>query len=716
MNYDFDDNGSLGYCSDPQFSPEHNINWSPIDHNSVTWVEFTEQPADYRYRYLKEKYHGHIVGKSSPATKKKDLCRFPKIKLNNYNGTAIVRVWLISTQLDKPHAHFHKLARKLPKGVLNLEPHDFRACEENNYEVTLDYLHIVHAVSNDEKDINVYRKKKAHIDSDQFDPPRSLPASIKDEKEEIKQIDKNQSVFYVQVFDEKTHQKICQSIISDKIKNLHNAETGALKIVNCSRTFGTCRGNDEVFIFVEKISKDVQVRFFRLNNKKERIWQALAIYGPQHVHHQLGIVFRTPKFEQNIEKDTEVFFELHRTNDGAVSDPISYIYKPHQDYRSNDLAKKRPRSPETVSSEDEYMPTVLSSYSSSKRIKDESMSPDSTTTLNQIAVESVLLDPIIYPTYTTNNFLQPSIEDEFSSLLNSLEQSELAVNHTPTNYIENNDNVLTNLTEVLYFDESNLFGTVRTDSVTSTAVLDDEDTDKDLLSRAEGECFYTEFLSAKNDSPGRFVGVTKSEVKSEGRKSSQSSKVDLLSAICLKKPIEEFVEVLKNTIDIDAIDYEGNSALHYAVRSSVEYLKLILERDDLNRKLKNHWGDDALLVATQNHKIDIVKLLLENDFEPNVHNSRTGETPLHLAVSNENHQMVELLLKHGADPLLDNHDGKSAYDYSTNCNVELRRIMHFLMQKSMFQKTKLACSNEASQSSPENDLVSKLNELTFSTS
>ncbi|KAE8573153.1 Putative nuclear factor NF-kappa-B p105 subunit [Halyomorpha halys] len=573
MNYDFDDNGSLGYCSDPQFSPEHNINWSPIDHNSVTWVEFTEQPADYRYRYLKEKYHGHIVGKSSPATKKKDLCRFPKIKLNNYNGTAIVRVWLISTQLDKPHAHFHKLARKLPKGVLNLEPHDFRACEENNYEVTLDYLHIVHAVSNDEKDINVYRKKKAHIDSDQFDPPRSLPASIKDEKEEIKQIDKNQSVFYVQVFDEKTHQKICQSIISDKIKNLHNAETGALKIVNCSRTFGTCRGNDEVFIFVEKISKDVQVRFFRLNNKKERIWQALAIYGPQHVHHQLGIVFRTPKFEQNIEKDTEVFFELHRTNDGAVSDPISYIYKPHQDYRSNDI--------------------------------------------------------LIY------TFSPPQI----------WQKKDQAVNHTPTNYIENNDNVLTNLTEVLYFDESNLFGTVRTDSVTSTAVLDDEDTDKDLLSRAEGECFYTEFLSAKNDSPGRFVGVTKSEVKSEGRKSSQSSKVDLLSAICLKKPIEEFVEVLKNTIDIDAIDYEGNSALHYAVRSSVEYLKLILERDDLNRKLKNHWGDDALLVATQNHKIDIVKLLLENDFEPNVHNSRTGETPLHLAVSNENHQMVELLLK-----------------------------------------------------------------------
>ena len=34
-----------------------------------------------------------------------------------------------------------------------------------------------------------------------------------------------------------------------------NAETGALKIVNCSRTFGTCRGEDEVFIFVEKISK-----------------------------------------------------------------------------------------------------------------------------------------------------------------------------------------------------------------------------------------------------------------------------------------------------------------------------------------------------------------------------------------------------------------------------------------------------------------------------
>lgn len=48
---------------------------------SIVWIEFTEQPADYRYRYLKEKYHGHIVGVSSPVTKKKDLCKFPKLKV-----------------------------------------------------------------------------------------------------------------------------------------------------------------------------------------------------------------------------------------------------------------------------------------------------------------------------------------------------------------------------------------------------------------------------------------------------------------------------------------------------------------------------------------------------------------------------------------------------------------------------------------------------------
>ena len=45
-------------------------------------LEFTEQPADYRYRYLKERYHGHIVGLSSPATKKKDMCKFPKVKVS----------------------------------------------------------------------------------------------------------------------------------------------------------------------------------------------------------------------------------------------------------------------------------------------------------------------------------------------------------------------------------------------------------------------------------------------------------------------------------------------------------------------------------------------------------------------------------------------------------------------------------------------------------
>nr|BBE08140.1 protein relish [Plautia stali] len=715
--HDYDDNGSLGYCSDQQYSPEHNI-WLPHPDQNSAWIEFTEEPADYRYRYLKEKYHGHIVGVSSPATKKKDLCKFPKLKLYNYSGSAIVRVWLISPPLDKLQPHFHKLARKLPKGELKLEPHDFRACEENNYEVTLDYLHIVHAVTNDESDINVYRKKKAHIESELFDPPRSVPISIKEEKEEIKQIDKNQSYFYIQVFDENTRMSICQPAISNKIKNLHNAETGALRIVNCSRIFGTCRGDDEVFIFVEKISKDVQVRFFTLDNNNKKVWEAPAKFGPQNVHHQLGIVFRTPRFEQNIDKDVQAYFELHRTSDGAVSDKYPFTYKPHEDYKCNDMAKKRPHSPEVMSSEDKYIPYTVTSFNS-KRIKEESKSPDSTTHI-QAVTNIAHYDPCMVSLDMSNNTLQPIdalFNSEISNILDSMQQNELGQNAMSVGLMENSESTWPTMTyqDILLDEASPLFKSlgqnINFDSVSST----DDDTDEDLenVIVAEGQIgFCQKPLSANDDNPGRFNGVSTSEVKS-GRKSSQSE--ELLSAINNKKPLPEYKKLLETTDDINTVDYEGNSALHYAVRSSTEYLIPILEREDLDKNLKNLWGDNPLLEAVRSDNMEIVKLLLEKDFEPNIKNSRTGETPLHLAVSNGNCLMVELLLKHGADPFLDNNSDKSAYEYSLDCNKKQRRQMFFLMQKNMFQKRKSFCSKEASDSS-ESELVSKLNDLTVSTS
>lgn len=107
--------------------------------------------------------------------------------------------------------------------------------------------------------------------------------------------------------------------------------------------------------------------------------------------------------------------------------------------------------------------------------------------------------------------------------------------------------------------------------------------------------------------------------------------------------------------DINAVDQDGNSALHY-ISGSGRYewdfinalIRFFLSQPDIDRNLQNHKGYTPLMYACYNNNIDVSRILIEYDVEINLTN-HANCTALMMACNNRCHDTVKLLLKYGAE-------------------------------------------------------------------
>lgn len=136
-------------------------------------------------------------------------------------------------------------------------------------------------------------------------------------------------------------ERVCEPTYSNVINDTKSAKTGQLKICRMSKDVSFASGGDEIFIFVEKVCKDnIKVRFFE-GDEDDRTWVADGIFDETDVHHQFGIVLKTPKYkDETILAPVQVFIELYRPSDGCVSNPLPFKYKPNP---RSDNTRKRAR-------------------------------------------------------------------------------------------------------------------------------------------------------------------------------------------------------------------------------------------------------------------------------------------------------------------------------------------------------------------------------------
>ncbi|XP_068631520.1 nuclear factor NF-kappa-B p110 subunit-like [Battus philenor] len=292
------------------------------------YLRIVEQPQNhFRFRYRSEMLgtHGCLLGKNSGSNKTKT---HPAVELVNYSGQARIRCRL--AQHNNSDEHPHKLLEDDQDRDVSA-----KVPEHGSYKVGFPGMGIIHTAKKDVPQL-LFKKYESKM-KNASDYERALRSHCENI---AKNINLNIVRLRFSAHDILTDKEICPPIFSEPIHNMKSAATNDLKICRMSKCIGRPKGGDDVFIFVEKVNKkNIQVRFYELSESGEECWSANARFDHTDVHHQYGIVFRTPPYpNQQIASDVKVLVELLRPSDGRTSEPREFTYKAEY---VNSMAKKR---------------------------------------------------------------------------------------------------------------------------------------------------------------------------------------------------------------------------------------------------------------------------------------------------------------------------------------------------------------------------------------
>ncbi|XP_017471402.1 PREDICTED: embryonic polarity protein dorsal isoform X2 [Rhagoletis zephyria] len=292
------------------------------------YVKIVEQPASkaLRFRYECE---GRSAGSIPGVNSTPEMKTFPTIEIVGYKGRAVVVVSCVTKDAPyRPHPHNLVGKEGCKKGVCTLEI---------NSETMRAVFSNLGIQCVKKKDIESALKAREDIRVDPFKTGfshRFQPTSI----------DLNAVRLCFQVFlkgDMGRFTVPLPPVVSEPIYDKKAMSDLVIsRICSCS---ATVLGNTKIILLCEKVAKeDIAVRFFE-EKDGVTIWQAFGEFEHNDVHKQTAITFRTPKFHRtNITEPVEVFVQLQRPSDGAVSDPVKFEYVPAES-GPEELRRKRQR-------------------------------------------------------------------------------------------------------------------------------------------------------------------------------------------------------------------------------------------------------------------------------------------------------------------------------------------------------------------------------------
>ncbi|XP_022977547.1 ankyrin repeat domain-containing protein, chloroplastic [Cucurbita maxima] len=120
-------------------------------------------------------------------------------------------------------------------------------------------------------------------------------------------------------------------------------------------------------------------------------------------------------------------------------------------------------------------------------------------------------------------------------------------------------------------------------------------------------------------------------------------------------------ELLKNNVDINAVDKVGFTALHRAIIAKKQAITNYLLRESANPFVRDKDGATLMHYAVQTASSMAIKVLLLYNVDINLQD-KDGWTALHLAVQARRTDVVRLLLIKGADKTLKNVEGLTPLD------------------------------------------------------
>ena len=139
---------------------------------------------------------------------------------------------------------------------------------------------------------------------------------------------------------------------------------------------------------------------------------------------------------------------------------------------------------------------------------------------------------------------------------------------------------------------------------------------------------------------------------------------DLFHLACKNGQVTLIKNLLKAKVDINALDTEGLSSLHWAaIIGNAEVTKLLIS-EGANIEIKGTiFKSSPLLFACQNGRTKIVETLLENGADINAKSSN-GTRAIHFAAQSGKTEIVKILLQKGLDINCKNDDGETPLYYA----------------------------------------------------
>uniref|UniRef100_A0A8C6SDM0 V-rel avian reticuloendotheliosis viral oncogene homolog B n=1 Tax=Neogobius melanostomus TaxID=47308 RepID=A0A8C6SDM0_9GOBI len=272
-----------------------------------------EEPKDrgMRFRYECEgRSAGSILGASSTDSSKTQ----PAIEIQGpIDHIKKVKVTASLVTKDIPHRpHPHCLVGKdCPHGsgicVVSFNPHGNRRHSFANLGIQ--------CVRRKELEASLQKRRSQNIDPFQTGHSKG-----------IEDIDMNavRLCFQCELEWEDGKKDCLKPVVSKPIYDKKATTTSQLKITRLNLDRGPCTGKTEVYMLCDKVQKDDIEIIFRRDS-----WKANGEFAQTDVHRQVGIVFKTPPYQdQSISEEVEVDLCLRRVSDQMESEPVNFTYVP----------------------------------------------------------------------------------------------------------------------------------------------------------------------------------------------------------------------------------------------------------------------------------------------------------------------------------------------------------------------------------------------------
>jgi ankyrin repeat protein len=147
---------------------------------------------------------------------------------------------------------------------------------------------------------------------------------------------------------------------------------------------------------------------------------------------------------------------------------------------------------------------------------------------------------------------------------------------------------------------------------------------------------------------------------------------------------EDIVDLLLHNSLINKQYYDGNTALHIAVKTNHYDIVKKLINYNANVNIKNNFNETPICFASN---YDIIKILLINKANPN-YQDKLNNTLLHRIVKFGSIKCIKLLIHYQANPLIENYNKLNVIEYAKKQNnqklVDLL-VIYFIFIKKQYK-------------------------------